>query len=87
VSSWAPAVPNELFPRLVDDVSWNEAGFSSLFILLSQICSAKFNLSTMLRVESLEDELLSGVELEYAVQDNSVNPSINELTAFFSQVS
>jgi hypothetical protein len=85
--SWTPAVPSEFFTRIAGGVWWNEVGFSSLVILLSQICFPKSTLSTMLREDYPEVEQLSQLDFEYAIEDNSANPSIDKLTSFFSQVS
>jgi hypothetical protein len=66
---------------------WNEVGFTSLVILLSQICSPKSTLSTMLQEEYPKFRQLSQLESEYALEDHSMNPNIDKLTSFISQVS
>jgi hypothetical protein len=85
--SWVPAVPNAQFSRIAGGIPWNEAGFSSLIILLSQICTPKNTLSTMLREEYPEENRLGWLDSEYVLEDNSVNPSIDKLRSFLSQVS
>jgi hypothetical protein len=85
--SWVPAVSNELFPRIAGGIQWNEVGFSSLMILLSQICFPKSTLSTMLKKEYPDQERLSEYLSEYSLEDTSTNPNIDELTSFLSQVS
>jgi hypothetical protein len=85
--SWAQAVPNELFPRLAGGIWWNEVGFSSLILVLSQICLPKSTLSTMLQEEYLDLQQIGQLQLEHSLEDNSANPSIDKLTTFLSQVS